>query len=216
MIEEPEMARGAFQANPKWPGIDVAYLILEAEEFIVFLDPDLDVDWMTSKQYDDGGPKDPSRRNEILNRAASLECIPNDHHKRSVRLNFKRMIGEGVARSLDNDYDSASRILDQAHAYIADRNVETARFWQLSTGCVLGVIFAFCEVLLWTLRVRLIGAWGESAYFLLAAIGAGCLGAVLSMIFRMGHSFPTSEDAIALPLATLRPFHQPRVGHHTK
>lgn len=177
----------------KWPGIDNHYLILEAESFIVFLDSDLDVDWLTSDKYDETGPKDPAKHNEILNYAAGLECIPNSHHKRNVRLNFKRMVGEGVARSLDHDYDSAEKMLERARQYIGDRNVETARFWQLSTGCALGLLFASMGLGMWTLRVNLIGAWGDSFFFLILSGSAGAIGAVLSMIFRMGRSFPTSE-----------------------
>jgi hypothetical protein len=193
MTDGPEADPSAHKATPEWSQLEVHYLILQTEGFIVFLDPALDVDWKTTPEYDAAAPKDLSQRNEILNRAASLECVPNDHHKKNVRLNFKRMLGEGVARSLDSDYDSANGILDQAQAYIGDRNVETARVWQLSTGCGLGIVVAFGAVLLWMCRVPLIGAWGESAYFLLLAAAAGCLGAVLSMIFRMGDSFPTSE-----------------------
>src|SRR6185437_5640191 len=106
----------------RWPGIEIFHLILETDTFIVFIDNDIDVDWVTSDAYDVHGHKDAVKHNEILNRAAGLECIPNDHHKENIRLNFKRMVGEGVARSLDDDYDSADAILDKAEAYIADRN----------------------------------------------------------------------------------------------
>ena len=103
--------------KPKWPGIEVEHLVLETDEFIVWLDHDLDVDWQTSKKYDEAGPKDPVAQNEVLNLAAVLECVPSDHHERDIRLNFKRMIGEGIARSLDHDYESARKILELARAY---------------------------------------------------------------------------------------------------
>jgi hypothetical protein len=182
----------------KWIGIDNHYLILEADDFIVFLDSDLDVDWLTSDKYDGTGPRDPVMQNEILNYAASLECIPNSHHKRNVRLNFKRMVGEGVARSLDHDYKSAEDILRSARDYINDRNIEAARFWQLSTACLLGILLAAVGLLLWIARVSLISAFGDPVYFLLLAGAAGSLGSVLSMAFRMGHTFPTSESPKAL------------------
>jgi hypothetical protein len=177
----------------EWSDLDVHHLILNTDEFIVFLDGDLDIDWKTKAKYDEHGPKDPDEYNGILNRAASLECTPNDHHKRNVRLNFKRMIGEAIARALDNDYDSAKKMLDQARLYITNRNVETARYWQLSTACLLGLAVSLSGLGLWAARSHLTEAWGESAYFLIMASFAGSLGAVLSMIFRMGRSFPTSE-----------------------
>jgi hypothetical protein len=193
MKQEPETSRDLAAASPKWPETEVHYLILKTDEFIVFLDSDLDVDWQTSAKYDEAGPQDPGEHNAILNRVAALECIPNDHHKTSIRQNFKRMLGEGVARSLDHDYDGAKKILDQAQAYIADRNVETARYWQLSTACALGVAVGLLGIGLWAFRAFLTHAWSELPYFIVMAGVAGSLGAVLSMIFRMGHSFPTSE-----------------------
>jgi len=133
-------------SNPKpaatWSETDVYHLIVECDDFIVFLDSGLDVDWQTFPKYDQHGPKDPGKHNKILIRAAALECIPNDHHRTNVRLNFKRMIAEGIARSLDHDYDSANKSLNEAESYITARNVETARFWQLSTGCVIGLAVA--------------------------------------------------------------------------
>jgi len=177
----------------RWPGIHIEHLILEAPEFVVWIDKDLDVDWQTSPKYDEVGPKDPGEWNAVLNRVAALECIPNDQHPRNVRLNFKRMVGEGVARGLDYDYDSAKSILDQAGAYISDRNVEIARYWQLSTACMTGVVVLLGGIMTWVARTPLTNKVGEGAFLIALAGFAGSLGAVLSMIFRMGHSYPTSE-----------------------
>ncbi len=173
----------------QWPACDVHYLILSAEDFIVFLDKDLDVDWSTTKQWVDPG----GDLGEILIRAAAVECVPNDHQKANIRLNFKRMIGEGVARALEGECETAKKILDQAQLYIDARNVEKARYWQLCTACSLGIILGLCGLALWSLRNSVSQKCGEPAYFLVLAGIAGSVGAVLSMIFRMGNSSPTSE-----------------------
>ena len=179
----------------KWQDheLDIHYLIYEADDCIVFLDSAIDVDWLTTDEHREPTTEETPRRNKILNRAASLECVPNSHHKTTVRINFKRMVGEGVARALSHDYDSASAMLDQAKLYIEDRNVEQARYWQLSTGCSLGLTFALLGVIAWCARGYLIAYWDAPVYFLLLSGGAGALGSVLSMIFRMGSTFPTSE-----------------------
>jgi hypothetical protein len=176
----------------RWPACEVHYLILSAEGFIVFLDKDLDVDWSTTTEWN-SRIGDAKELGETLIRAAAVECIPNDHQRANVRLNFKRMIGEGVARALDGDYESAKKSLDRARVYIDARNVEKARYWQLCTACTLGVIFALCGLTLWLLRDRAIRSLGDPAFFLVLASVAGSIGAVLSMIFRMGNSSPTSE-----------------------
>jgi hypothetical protein len=183
----------------KWPKCEVHYLILAGDDFIVFLDRDLDVDWSTTQEWEDRN-SGPSRRGEILNRVASVECIPNDHQRANVRLNFKRMVGEGVARVLDGEYESADEILDEARRYIDARNVEKARYWQLCTACAIGVVVMLCALLLWRLREGVLQSWGEPVYFLVLAGTAGCIGAVLSMIFRMGKSSPTSESPRSLHL----------------
>jgi hypothetical protein len=168
-------------------------LVLETDGFVVFLDDKLDLDWQTTDDYDLKGPKDAVKNNKILNRAAALEATPNEHHPYGIRLNFKRMVGEGVARSLDHDYESAETVLKQAYAYINDRNIEHARYWQLSTGCVLGLIMTATALVTWSIRSTLIRSWGETGFYLVLAAFAGALGAVLSMIFRMGKTYPTSE-----------------------
>ena len=179
--------------SQKWPGIQVEHLILEAADFVVWIDKDVDIDWQTSQKYDEAGPRDPAEWNAVLNRVAALECIPNDQHSRNIRLNFKRMIGEGVARGLDHDYESAKNILEQAGSYISDRNVEIARYWQLSTACMVGAVALAAGITMWVMRDVLTLKLGESGFFLILAGIAGSVGAVLSMIFRMGHSYPTSE-----------------------
>src|SRR5258708_30900983 len=115
-----------------WPACEIRHLILSSVKFIVFLDNDFDVDWASTPAYDGNETADDKReRSEILIRAAAVECIPNDHQKTNIRLNFKRMVGEGVARALEHEYDSAKKILEQARVYIEARNVEKARYWQL-------------------------------------------------------------------------------------
>jgi hypothetical protein len=181
MTDEP-LPHAPRDISSQWPGRDVHHLILSAGDFIVFLDNDLDVDWSTSDSYDASTTEDDRReRSEILIRAASVECIPNDHQRANIRLNFKRMIAEGVARALEHDYDSAKKILEEARLYIADRNVEKARYWQLFTACIIGVAVMLSGAGLWALRAYLTRVWGEPAYFLVLTGAAGSLGAVLSM-----------------------------------
>ena len=47
--------------DSKWPDLDLHYLVFEHDDFIVYLDSDLDVEWQTSDRYDKSGPNDPPR-----------------------------------------------------------------------------------------------------------------------------------------------------------
>jgi len=177
----------------RWPKLNIKHLILYTADFIVFIDPNFDVDWETTDEYDLHGPTDLEQHNAILNRAASLECIPNDHQKENIRLNFKRMIAEGVARSLNHDYANAGKILDDAEIYIRNRNIETARYWQVTSTCLCGVASAMIILGLWCFRHNLIPFLGSTAFFILIATASGSIGATLSIIIRIGHSSITSE-----------------------
>lgn len=186
----------------QWPGRDVDFLILSGENFIVFLDSELDVDWASAAQYDATFTDEQTRElREVLNLAAAVECIPNSHLRKDVRLNFKRMIGEGVARALDRYFEGAKKILEEARLYIEARNVESARYWQLCTACSSGVLIGVSGLILWSFRNFFFRSWTEPTYFLVLAGGCGSIGAVLSMIFRMGRSFPTSDAPRTLHIA---------------
>ena len=184
----------------RWPHLDIHYLVLFTNDFIVFIDSDLDIDWKTSDEYDQKGPEKPEKHNLILNRAATLECIPNEHQKKTVRLNFKRMLAEGVARSLKHDYENAEKILIEAESYIRNRNVEIARYWQLSSSCLVGVISAIFAFSFWGYRQDLIAAFGVKPFYIVLSSFAGSIGATMSIIFRIGNTSITSEAGHKLHL----------------
>jgi hypothetical protein len=176
----------------RWPNLDIQHLVLSTNDFIVFIDSGIDIDWETSDEYDKRGHDNLEKHNAILNRAASLECIPNAHQNDQIRLNFKRMIAEGVARSLKHDYDNADKILNEAEIYIRNRNIETARFWQLTSSCICGMASSIFVLALWCFRDGIIQSLGSTAFFILISAVSGSIGATLSIILRMGRSNITS------------------------
>ena len=42
----------------RWPDVDVKYLVISTDDYIVCLDNDFDVDWKTSDEYDKSGHND--------------------------------------------------------------------------------------------------------------------------------------------------------------
>ena len=81
-----------------WSHIKMRHPILVTENFAVFLDDELDVDWETTPDYDTRGHNDNSKHNSIVNEAALLETTPCESFDPVVKLHFKRLIGEGIAR----------------------------------------------------------------------------------------------------------------------
>ena len=178
-----------------WPGAKVHYLVMESEgDFIVFIDPEIDVDWITSKKFDDQGYKDLEAHNNILNRTALLESLPTHDLDPKIRLSYKRMLGEAIARSLSHDYINGEKILDESEIFIKARNEELARFWYLSSSGLLTFVVMVCGFIAWEERVIVCQTVGDTLFWLVIASIAGAIGALLSIIMRMGK---TSLDSSA-------------------
>jgi len=174
--------------NERWPGADVHYLVYESADFIVYIDSDIDMNWETSAKYDETGYKDQVLHNEILNRAALLESIPTYDLDPKIRLSYKRMLCEAVARSLCHDYVNADNILKSAELFVRARNEELARSWYLSAGCKTSIIFISLGILLWLNRVSVRGEIGDFPFLLAVGSIGGAAGALLSIIMRMGNA----------------------------
>ena len=84
----------------EWSQIKYKYLVHATENFIVFIDDDMDLHWEASPEYDAAGHEDDHKRNSIRNDAAMLEATPCDGLREDMRFQFKRLIGEAIAPEL--------------------------------------------------------------------------------------------------------------------
>lgn len=174
------------KVKERWPEMDIRFLVLEADTFIVCIDSELDVDWSTNDGFQ--GLNDETRHHEILNRTALLESLPIYSLPEQIRLSYKRMLGEAIARSLSDDYPNAIKALDSAEGFINARNGELARFWYLTAGGAYAIIIAIAGLLLWFGRHEVKGLLGNTLFWLAIAAVAGAVGALFSIIMRMGKS----------------------------
>lgn len=94
-----------------WESVDYRHLILATADFIVFIDNELDVDWKTTDSYDEVNKKNDAECARIINRAATLEAADRDNSNDKRTLNFKRQIGEAIARALEGHFDKADEML---------------------------------------------------------------------------------------------------------
>lgn len=171
-----------------WPGLEIAHLVYYSKKYIVFIDNDFDVDWVTSPEHDEQGPDDPQMHNKLLNIAAKTECIPSNHQERNILLNFKRMIGEAIVCILDRDYKNAEYMLNAAECFIVERNMEQSRFWYLTASGATALFIGTLGLVLWYFRTVTILLIGGTAFFLILSCTAGALGSLLSVIMRLGKS----------------------------
>lgn len=184
------------QYETLWPDCKVKHLVLANDEFIVFIDEDGDVDWSTSSKYDEQDLGDRNERLSIVNEAARLEVTPCEGITDKIKIQFKRLIGEAIARSLDHDYVGAKQMLRSAEQYISQRGQETSRRWYLSASMAMAMPFLLFGGVWWSARGIIMQSWGADAFWVFMYAVAGATGALLSVIERSGRlSFDCSAGA---------------------
>ena len=167
----------------------VKWLINSDDNFIIYIDEDLYVEWTMNDNKELGPEAGP-----CLNRVGQLESIDTSYLSEIRITSFKRMIAEGVARLFDKNFKAAEGALDLAEAWITARNTEVARRWYLVGSGLVALISVFF--------VLTLGYWYESLralpYFgLMLGTAFGGLGAWFSIIQR---SRTTGLDVAAGPM----------------
>ena len=89
-------------------------MILATTDFIVFIDDEIDIDWKTTDKFDEDNKENDAQCARIINRAAALEAADRDNSNDKRTLNFKRQIGEAIARAFEGHFDKADEMLQVA------------------------------------------------------------------------------------------------------
>ncbi len=179
-----DKARGDY--HEQWSHVEQQVLIRATRDFVVCIDNEGKIDWETTPEYDAKGPRDPGLHNSILNAAALLEETPSEGLPQDRILQFKRLICEAMACSLEHDYDNARKMLAAAEKYIHDRSEEMSRSWYLAASFVATLPFVVPGFVIWLLRSKAIIFLGNEGMWLVLASIAGAMGALLSVITRSG------------------------------
>jgi hypothetical protein len=134
-VVDPSFATTAVMMNDKttrgdyheqWNHVEQEgeYLIRATKDFRVWIDKEGDLEWETTPEYDEKGPRDArgprdkGAHNKIMNDYALLEVTPTEGVRNEAVLEFKRLIGEAIVCSLENDYVNARKMLAAAAQYI--------------------------------------------------------------------------------------------------
>lgn len=177
--------------HPKgdWGNFRAHVLIMETTDFIVALDEALDVDWMTSdaleKKIQD---RSADGFGEAFNRVAALEGVSIGYLAHEQKVQFRRMLGEGVARALQSDFGNSKQILDRADEYVAACNVGVARTWYLQASTIATMLTVAVMMGGWISRTWLSALLGPTAPEIALCCAAGAFGALLSVFQRVGKS----------------------------
>lgn len=169
----------------KWSSVEHSYLIRSTEHFIVFLDSQGDLDWITTREYDKESPKYDQKYHENINRCAILETFSTQGMPKQEVLRFRRLIGEDLVCNLYFEFDSVKIVLDSIESKLNSRAQEISRCWYLLGSSVPAAIFVIFGAVLWVYRSEYVPLFGGGFPMILAAC-AGALGALLSVISRTG------------------------------
>jgi hypothetical protein len=179
---------------PQWDDLPIEFLVHATQDYVVFLDADLDIDWRTSDVYDEA-KRFPEGWGNIQNRLAALEgTISDDVPVRSKRA-FRRMLAEGLARGLEGETDEAAKILDEAEKFASARNRELGRLVHMRTAASTTALVLLPSVTVGLMRETLGKLLGQTPVLLIMCGGAGSLGALFSVLRNMGTAPDPEADS---------------------
>lgn len=176
--------RGDYEAQ--WAHVKRKELIRAAEHFVVVIDLKDKLDWETTPTYDAAEREDERAQNDILGQAKLLEEYPSACLSHEVVLSFRRLIGEAIVFALDDDYETARKMLNAAAAFFKERSEETSRRWYLSASGLMAIPFGIVGLVLWLARGPIIQYEGATLLWICLSACAGGVGALLSVIWRSG------------------------------
>ena len=137
-----------------WPELPVKYLIISKKnQYIVFLDEENDLDWLTSDEFDNRILTDDQKReyHQVKNEIDS-SIIPLNNLDEKVIISFKTQLGEALIRAFDCDFDNAKKMVKFAQDYILKRNIEQSRFMFLTSCAVTTTSSLLLFILIWLFR----------------------------------------------------------------
>jgi len=153
----------------------------------VFIDQELDLDWECDDKFDaliDAVPLKTALR-QTLNSVALLEPIaqnwPDD-----LKLAAKRLLGEAIVSVLEGDTVGAEGAVANAHSYLKSKSKQVSRYWTLQACLVTGSFAALIGVVEALARSQFSGFIGRTPFLLSLCFCAGCIGAVLFVVLRLG------------------------------
>ena len=163
----------------------VEMLIISTPEFYVFLDEEFYVQWMTKD-----GPVWSDGTDEVINRVSYLETISTTHfsglpsEKRELA-EFRRLLGEAVARALDANIDAAKDLLDKSETLLQERSTQRARAWYLTAAGLAACVPLVLAVVLWLSRAHFRVWLGNAGFDVTFGAALGGIGALVSTIFNV-------------------------------
>jgi hypothetical protein len=127
---------------------------------------------------------------EVINRVSYLETISTTHFsglpsERHELAEFRRLLGEALARALDKNIEAAKDVLDKAELLLQERSTQRAREWYLTAAGGAALVPFITALALWIFRAHFRVWLGNSGFEVAVGAALGGIGALVSTIFNV-------------------------------
>lgn len=112
--------------------VDELNVSLNNGNTLIFIDKELDIDWITNKSLS------PDAHDNISS-VMTIETYPHKHLSKSEIIAFKRILGYALLSAIEGSKEQLELQKKKAEIYISKRIVEKSRSWTLTT-CLFVVI----------------------------------------------------------------------------
>jgi len=171
---------------------DVLHLICHLDdetkgELYVYVDPDVDLEWGCDDTFDKGTDNNSLKPDirRVSNEIALLEPVAHNWPD-DLKLAAKRLLGEAIVSAMEGDNAGAVGAIAQAKDFLKSKSKQVSRYWTLMSCLVTGGIVTVIGTVEAFARTRIIEVIGRTPYLLSMCFCAGCIGAVLFVILKLG------------------------------
>jgi hypothetical protein len=155
-------------------------------EMYVYVDPDVDLEWGCDDKFD---KRLSDKTNQIIRRAdneiALLEPIAHNWPD-DLKLAAKRLLGEAIVSALEGDETGAVAAIAQAKEFLKRKSKQVSRYWTLKACLITGGVVAVIGGVAAMARNPIIQSVGRTPFLLSMCFCAGCIGAVLFVVLKLG------------------------------
>lgn len=150
--------------------------LLVAKKSLIFIDKELDVDWITNYTLN-------QCQIDQISSVACVEAVPHKHLPREEIMIFKRILGSAILSTIEGSLTEATKQRENAQLYINKRIIERSRIWTISFAGLL----VLPVILLLVHNLALLNEPNLTGYnIMLLTILSGILGTFLSLVQRTG------------------------------
>lgn len=158
--------------------------------YIVYIDPDNDIDWKDTRAKKDWTPDDNARWAQSISKLSDAHAEPTGHLSFNTIRAFKLKLGAGYVLAMNRCFDEVDNVVKDSIRFLRQRNSEKSRqlFLIYSTICILAILGLW----LWNTDLKVVKEdWALTLLF-------GTLGSYFSIWTRYGKLTMTGLSTKAL------------------